>query len=50
MTKKKEVVEVKSIDKNVSVCQNCKTHSNRPSYCRKHSKHTGRKATCEDFK
>ncbi len=50
MVDKKEVIEVKSISKETKVCQNCRTHSNNPSYCRKHREYTGRKGTCEDFK
>ena len=47
---KKEETVIKSIGKGVAVCQNCKAHTNNPSYCRTHNKHVGRKNTCENFK
>jgi len=48
--KNKKVVEVKSIDKNVAVCQNCKLHNNNPSFCRKKKEFVARKGTCDGFK
>ena len=50
MNKKTEDVKVISIPKNAAVCQNCKGHSNNPSYCKTNQHYTGRKNTCGDFK
>ena len=50
MAKNKEVEVVKSIGKDVTVCQNCKWHRNNPSYCRKSAVPVGRKNSCDDFK
>ena len=50
MTKKKEVIETRPIDKSVKVCQNCKWQNNNQSYCRKHAMPVGRKSTCINFK
>lgn len=46
----KEVKEVVSIGKDAAVCQNCRSHSNNPSFCKVNDTYTGRKNTCDKFK
>ncbi len=43
-------VEIVKNTKLKEVCQYCKQHTNKPSYCKLYDKHVGRKETCEKFK
>lgn len=33
----------------IKKCQNCKKHTNNPSYCTLKKEHVGRKNQCDDF-
>ena len=47
----KKSKEVVTESKNVCLCQFCKSHSNKPSYCKAKDMYVGRKQTaCEAFK
>lgn len=32
------------------ICQYCKNHKNRPSYCKEHEMYVGRKESCMSWK
>ena len=42
-------VKTKLVPYKHSVCQTCKSHSNKPSYCTIHQDHVGRKQLCSDY-
>ena len=47
----KKIVEVKSISKDEPVCQNCRRHTNKPSFCndKERMDYVKRKDTCGHF-
>lgn len=42
--------KVESVSRDKEICQNCKWHSNNPSYCKGLSSYVGRKESCVDWK